>query len=156
MLSTLTAFPLRIVLIAGLIGELAFEAYAWLMSPLIFGVVLEPSNLIAALARIYLDASLGYGAAFAVHFAIGVVGFGSAVWLIHRLSGLRPELAGALTGLALWFVAQGGLAQLVGRDFMMGFGAYTQSSFVGHVGMATIMGAVIARLQARHRAERTA
>jgi len=43
--------------------------------------------------------------------------------------------SGVLAGIVLWFVAQGVLAPLMGRSFMMGFGSYTQSSFVGHVGM---------------------
>jgi len=138
--------PLRPFLLAGLAGEFAFEAYAWLFSPVLFGVTLEPANLVAALGRIYLGIELTYVAAFALHFAIGVIGFSAVVWMIHRITHLNLVLSGAIAGVVLWFVAQGVLAQLVGRAFMMGFGAYTQSSFVGHVGMAIIIGAAMARL----------
>ena len=51
----------------------------------------------------------------------------------------RVWLTGFVSGLVLWFVAQGMLAPFIGRSFMMDFGTYTQSSFVGHVGMTLIM-----------------
>lgn len=140
MFSTL---PLRPLLLAGLAGALAFEAYAWLLSPLLFGLQLEPANLIAALARMGPGITLPYAAAFMIHFAIGMLGFAGIVWTIHRILRVGPLLAGALSGLALWFVAQGMLAPLVGRSFMMGFGPYTQSSFIGHVGMTLVIGAVL-------------
>lgn len=146
----LSSLPLRTIVIAGLIGELLFEAYAWLVSPLIFGVTLEPANLVTALSKIYLGVLLPYPVAFAIHFGIGVLGFGFAVWLLHRLTKLPLVTAGVVGGFVLWFVAQGFLAQLVGRDFMMGFGAYTQSSFFAHVGMAAVMGLIMALLT-RHK-----
>lgn len=37
------------IALAGLIGEVAFEVYAWLVSPLLFGVTLQPSNLVIAI-----------------------------------------------------------------------------------------------------------
>ena len=142
----LSSIPLRIIIIAGLIGEVLFETYAWIVSPLIFGITLEPANLVAALSNIYLGVPIGYPVAFVIHFGVGVLGFGLAVWMLHRAARLPLVTAGAVGGFILWFVAQGVLAQLVGREFMMGFGSYTQSSFFAHVGMATAMGLVMARL----------
>ena len=39
------------VALAGLIGEIAFEAYAWLISPVLFGVKLQPSFLVIGLTK---------------------------------------------------------------------------------------------------------
>ena len=137
------------LLLAGLAGEIAFELYAWLLSPLLFGVALAPANLVVAFGKIALGITLPYWLGFALHIALGIVGFSVFVWLVHRLTRLGLVLSGALSGLVLWFVAQGLLAPVVGRSFMMDFGAYTQSSFVGHVGMAMVIGYAIALLQRR-------
>ena len=140
-------FPnLRALLLAGLAGELAFEAYAWLVSPLLFGVTLEPAKLIMGLTGMGLGLSLPYAAAFAVHLLIGSLGFAAVVWLVHAVTRAPLPIAGALAGVALWFVAQGLLAPLMGRDFMMGFGAYTQSSLIGHVGMSIVIGLALRQL----------
>lgn len=140
------SFPLIPMLLAGLTGEIAFELYAWLVSPLLFGLSLEPANLVIALTRMSTGLQLSYGAAFPIHFVIGAVGFSLFLWIVHRASGLGLDLSGALAGLALWFIAQGILAPVVGRDFMMGFGPYTQSSFIGHVGMCLLMALVLRAL----------
>jgi hypothetical protein len=140
---------IRNILIAGITGQLAFEAYAWLISPLLFGLTLEPSNLVMALSKIYLGLDVSYGAAFAVHFLVGAAGFSALVWLMHMLTKKTYVVSGALAGFVLWFVAQGMLAPAVGRDFMMNFGPYTQSSAIAHIGMAMVMGYVMARFSGR-------
>ncbi|MFG6624444.1 hypothetical protein [Sulfitobacter sp. 1A12056] len=142
---------LRTLALAGLAGEIAFELYAWLLSPLLFGVALAPANLVVAIAKL-IGVTLPYWLGFVLHIAIGIAAFSATVWLAHRLTRLGLVLSGALSGLVLWFVAQGLLAPLIGRSFMMGFGAYTQSSFVGHVGMAMVIGYVIAALQRKQTA----
>ncbi|WP_252731499.1 hypothetical protein [Lentibacter algarum] len=134
---------LMAVALAGLIGEFSFELYAWLVSPLLFGVALQPANLVIALTDMFTGVKLGYGAAFVVHFTIGALGFGLFTYLVRLLMPTKTLVAGLVAGGALWFVAQGMLAPLVGRTFMMGFGTYTQSSFVGHVGMTLIMSYLI-------------
>jgi hypothetical protein len=140
-----TRLDIRNILIAGVIGQLAFEAYAWLISPLLFGLTLEPSNLVMGLSKIYLGLNVSYGAAFACHFIIGAAGFSTLVWVIHVITQKTYVVSGALAGFILWFVAQGMLAPAVGRTFMMGFGPYTQSSAVAHIGMAMVMGYVMAK-----------
>ncbi|WP_227272416.1 hypothetical protein [Roseobacter weihaiensis] len=143
------------LLLAGVLGELVFEAYAWLISPLIFGLSLQPANLVMALAGQFANLSLPYATAFVIHVLIGSLGFATVILLTKRVTGLGCRMAGALVGLGLWFVAQGILAPLIGRDFMMGFGAYTQSSSVAHVGMALVIGAVLqARLGGGHLTKR--
>lgn len=139
----------RNLIIAGLAGEISFEIYAWLISPILFGVALGPANLVIALIKIAFGVTLPYWAGFLVHFAIGAIGFVGFVWVTHLVSRTNLILSGAIAGVMLWFIAQGILAPVVGRTFMMGFGAYTQSSFIGHVGMATLMGYVMVALQRR-------
>ena len=143
MLSHITA---RNLLIAGLVGQIAFEAYAWLISPLLFGVTLQPTNLVVALAEVMFDFDLPHWAGFGVHFAIGAIGFSSLVLLTHLVTKANLILSGLGVGVGLWFLAQGFLAQAVGRTFMMGFGAYTQSSFVAHVGITTLMAFTLSKL----------
>jgi membrane protein implicated in regulation of membrane protease activity len=58
-------------------------------------------------------------------------------------------LAGALYGIVLWFIAQGFLAPLVGRPFMLGFVSYTWVSLVAHLIYALTIAYVIDRLQRR-------
>lgn len=128
--------------VAGLIGELTFEAYAWLISPIIFGVKLEPANLVIGLTKTFTGVQLPYGVAFLIHFLIGAIGFAAVIFLFKRIGRLSYLGAGLGAGLGLWFVAQGVLAPLMGRSFMMGFGTYTQSSFIGHVGM-TVLAALL-------------
>lgn len=141
-----TSLTFRNLALAGLAGEIAFEAYAWLISPILFGVALAPANLVVALLSMSTGITLPYWAAFVVHFLIGVAGFSTFVALTHAVTRTNLILSGAIAGFILWFVAQGVLAPAVGRSFMMGFGAYTQSSFIGHVGMATIIGFLLLKL----------
>ncbi|MEP3437696.1 MAG: hypothetical protein ABJN75_13080 [Hoeflea sp.] len=127
------------VALAGLIGEVCFELYAWLISPALFGVVLQPSNLVIAITSKLTGIEITKALAFPVHFLIGSLGFGLFVYATRLIMPARVWLTGFVSGLFLWFVAQGMLAPFIGRSFMMDFGTYTQSSFVGHVGMTLIM-----------------
>ena len=68
-----TRHTLETTILAGLAGEIAFELYAWLISPLLFGVALAPANLIVALSKLTLDIALPYWAGFLVHFLIGAM-----------------------------------------------------------------------------------
>jgi hypothetical protein len=135
--------------ISGLIGELSFEAYSWLVSPILFGVKLEPANLVIGLTKAATGIQLPYSAAFAIHFLIGAFGFATVVYFARHVGKLGYAAAGITAGLALWFVAQGLLAPLMARSFMMGFGAYTQSSFVGHVGMTLLIAMIWKKLSSR-------
>ncbi|UYV39215.1 hypothetical protein N4R57_09525 [Rhodobacteraceae bacterium D3-12] len=144
-----TKSTLRNLALAGLAGEVSFEIYAWLISPILFGVALAPANLVVALINIAFGVTVPHWAGFLLHFAIGALGFAGVVWVTHLVSRTNLILSGAIAGLTLWFIAQGLLAPVVGRTFMMGFGTYTQSSFIGHVGMTTLMGYLMVKLQKR-------
>lgn len=143
------------IVAAGAVAGIAFELYAWLVSPLLFGVRLAPANLVIALTQIATGLQISYVVAFVLHILTGVLGFSALVYGLHRASGLGFYLSGLLSGVGLWFVAQGILAPIVGRSFMMGFGAYTQSSFVGHVGMCLVLGMVLHKLTERQQAQQS-
>lgn len=131
------------VLIAGLVGEIAFEMYAWFISPVLFGVTLQPANLVIAITAKLTGVQVSHAVAFPIHFIIGSFSFGVFVYLIRLLMPTRVWLTGFVSGLVLWFAAQGILAPFIGRSFMMDFGTYTQSSFIGHVGMTLLMARVL-------------
>ncbi|MGO4907407.1 hypothetical protein ACEN2J_03650 [Pseudorhodobacter sp. W20_MBD10_FR17] len=133
------------VILAGLIGEIAFEIYAWLISPLLFGVILQPSNLVIAITAKLTGGQISHVLAFPIHFAIGSLGFGLFVYVMRLALPARTWLAGFVAGFVLWFIAQGMLAPFIGRSFMMDFGTYTQSSFIGHVGMTVLMSYLMER-----------
>lgn len=137
---------LPMLLLAGVIGEAAFEAYAWFVSPVLFGPVLQPAYLIAALANKIFGVFIPYSFAFLIHFSVGAIIFPIAVLAVHQVTRLRFWMSGGVAGVLLWYIAQGMLAPFIGRSFMMDFGAYTQSSFLGHVGMAIVMGFVFTRV----------
>lgn len=136
---------LLIILFAGVVAEIVFEAYAWLISPKIFGETLEPANLVKGLFGKYLSLELSYTQALFIHFFVGAVLFSFAVYIVSKVLKSHYIFGGLITGLALWFTAQGILAPLLGRAFMMDFGPYTQSSFFGHVGMTLIIGYIFSR-----------
>ena len=130
---------IKTAVLGGLIAQIAFEAYAWLISPLVFGPKLQPTLLVIGLFEKYSGITLSYMLAFSLHALIGVIGFGIFTLSFYRAFRGRAILSGSISGLILWFIAQGILAPAMGREFMMGFGPYTQSSFVGHVGMTLII-----------------
>jgi uncharacterized membrane protein YagU involved in acid resistance len=147
-MSNLSLETLKKIATAGFVGEVAFEAYSWLLSPILFGPILEPAKLVTAIVAKLSGTMLPYSLAFIIHFLIGTVFFALLVYLANGILRKGYILAGLATGLALWFVAQGILAPFIGRPFMMEFGSYTQSSFVAHTGMMLIIGFVLSKLLA--------
>ena len=130
-------------MLGGALAEICFELYAWLLSPVLFGLELQPSRLVMALANKFAGLELSYAAAFVIHALIGTVIFGFFILILTKIIRLNIFLTGSIGGVALWFFSQGVLAPAIGREFMMGFGAYTQSSFVAHVGMAIIIAYIV-------------
>lgn len=129
----------KLLIVSGLIAQGAFELYAWVVSPILFGPTLQPAKLIMGLNAKYLGVDVPYAAAFAMHIATGVFVISGVTLLLYQLFRSRAIVSGVAGGVLLWFVAQGILAPAMGRAFMMGFGPYTQSSFVAHVGFSLIV-----------------
>lgn len=138
---------LKHLVIAGLVAETVFEFYAWLISPIIFEKTLVPAKLLIGLSQKFAGFALPYEFAFVIHFLIGSLGFPLFVYVAQKVLRTPLLITGLISGIALWFIAQGVLAPLMGRAFMMGFGAYTQSSFIGHVGMALIIALIFKYFQ---------
>ncbi|MEO9897775.1 MAG: hypothetical protein ABJQ34_20885 [Paracoccaceae bacterium] len=152
-MQSLTLETFKKIVMAGIVGEIAFEAYSWLLSPVLFGPILEPAKLVTAIVAKISGAVLPYGLAFVIHFLIGAVFFALLVYVANGILRKGYVLAGVATGLVLWFVAQGMLAPFIGRPFMMDFGPYTQSSFVAHTGMMVVIGFVMSKLLVENPAE---
>lgn len=124
---------LRLTLIGGLAGEIAFEAFAFGLGPILTGRVMEPAYLVIALARL-LGAEIGYVGGWIGHLMAGLILFPLGYLAYLRLTPPQPwAMAGLIWGLILWAVAQGVLAPLVGRGFMMGFVSYTWASLAAHM-----------------------
>ena len=138
-MNSIDKINLKHIVMAGLAAETIFELYAWLVSPVFFGKALEPANLLIGLSHKLGGISLSYELAFVFHFLIGSIGFATFTYIVQKVLRLPILVTGAISGIVLWFFAQGVLAPLLGREFMMGFGPYTQSSFIGHVGMTLII-----------------
>lgn len=132
---------LRLTLLGGLAGEIAFEAFAFGLGPLLTGRVMEPAYLVIALARL-LGAEIGYVGGWIGHLVAGLVLFPLGYLAYLRLTPPQTwAMAGLIWGFVLWAVAQGMLAPLVGRGFMMGFVSYTWASLLAHM----LYGLVVAR-----------
>ncbi|MEO1199909.1 MAG: DUF6789 family protein [Pseudomonadota bacterium] len=122
------------ILIAGAIAETVFEIIAWLVTPALFGFALQPAFLIDALSTIYLGLPLGYPTAFGLHVLAGIVLFPLGYRLMISILPIKPAwITGTIWGVILWFLAQGILAPLAGRLFMMDWSAFTWASLIGHV-----------------------
>lgn len=122
-----------LLLIAGMIGEVGFELVAWGAAPWLLGQPMQPAVLVAELAQSLFDRALPMTAAFLIHVASGIVLFPSGYALFRAASGIRsPTAAGLAWAVALWLVAQGVLAPLAGKPFMLGFGLYTWASLAAH------------------------
>lgn len=141
---------LMLAIPAGIVGEAVFEIMALAIAPLLLGQAMKPALLVGALAQVVLGAQissaaawLGYLLAGAVLFPMGYVlfarGFGGLVW----------PLAAMLYAVLLWLLAQGVLAPLAGRPFMLGFTAYTWASLGVHVIYILTVAAVLNRLAYR-------
>ena len=134
---------------AGVLGEVVFEALAWLAAPPLFGMALQPAFLIAKLAERWAGQDLVYGAAFILHFLAGVVVFP----ILYRLAfgaaaRSRWLTCGIAWGLALWLVSQAVLAPLAGLPFMAGFGVYAWAAAAAHIAYAATVAAAYPRLLA--------
>lgn len=132
-------------ILGGLVAQIAFEVYAWLLSPTLFGPELQPSKLVVALTKKLLGLEISYETGYILHTLIGIIGFAIFTLLFYKAFRSRAFLSGLVAGVALWFIAQGILAPAIGREFMMDYGPYTQSSFVGHVGMTMIIALFLKR-----------
>lgn len=144
-----TGRPFAALLGAGVLGEVVFEALAWLAAPALFGMALQPAFLIAKLAERWAGQDLVYGAAFILHFLAGVVVFPIAYRLIFGARIRRRWLTcGIAWGLALWLISEAVLAPLAGLPWMAGLGLYVWAAGGAHIAYALTVAAAYPRLLA--------
>ena len=129
----------KLILTAGVIGEIAVEIFAWVVAPALLGRPMEPSVLIQNLADAQFGITLPMWIAFPIHFVTGayifVLGY---VYFCDATKIKSALLAGSVWGLILWATAQGFFAPLAGRPFFLGFIPYTWASVVLHTVAFTI------------------
>jgi hypothetical protein len=80
-----TAATLGRLCLGGLAGLMIWEAWARLLTPLVLDGPLEPAGLVISLARRWTGYELARLPAEAIHYAIGIVGYPVAYWLVSRM-----------------------------------------------------------------------
>lgn len=130
---------LLLILMAGVIGEVVLEIFAWGIVPQIAGRPMRPHILIMDLARVQGGVEMWTPLAVGIHLALGAVVFPMIYLKLQQtFRNLSWLLLSTLVGLALWAIAQTTLAPLAGRPFMLGFdptwgfNTYTWSSLIAH------------------------
>ncbi len=130
---------LLLILMAGVIGEVVLEIFAWGVVPQIAGRPMRPDVLVSDLARELGGIEIWRPLAVGIHLALGAVVFPVIyLKLQQKFKNLSWLLLSVLVGLALWAIAQTTLAPLAGRPFMLGFdptwgfNTYTWSSLIAH------------------------
>ncbi|MFQ5659832.1 MAG: hypothetical protein ACE5GZ_05355 [Gammaproteobacteria bacterium] len=138
------------IIIAGIAGEIIFELIAWLLMPQLIGRPMQPALLVMGLAKKLLDIGLTKPAAFSIHLAVGAILFPICYVLFLAVTKIQSWLvAGISWGVVLWFIAQGILAPLMGRPFMLGFVPYTWAALGAHIALIVTIAFVYQRLSPR-------
>lgn len=71
--------------LGGVAGLALWEVWARLLTPLVLDGPLEPAGLVISLARRWAGYDLPRLPAEAIHYAIGIVGYPVAYWIVSRL-----------------------------------------------------------------------
>jgi hypothetical protein len=71
--------------IGGAVGLAVWEIWARLLTPLVLGYPLEPAGLIDAIAQHQFGLSVPYLLREALHYAVGILGYPIAYYVISRL-----------------------------------------------------------------------
>ncbi|PQO23924.1 hypothetical protein C2I36_05645 [Rhodobacteraceae bacterium WD3A24] len=132
---------------AGLAGEAVFEILALIVAPAVLGTPMMPAMLVAGLGGSIFGATVPMPLAWALHLLAGAVVFPLGYLALCRAMGARSwVLPGLVWALILWVIAQGLLAPMVGRPFMLGFIPYTWASLAVHAAYSLTVAAVFYRL----------
>ena len=153
--TTSKTLPLiAVILIAGIAAEIAFESFGLLLAPVLFGFQMEPANLVIGLIKTFAGIDASYAVAYAIHLCVGAIVFPTGYVLLRKtiLARLPWVVAGVIWGVILWFTAQGILAPLMGRAFMMDWVPYTWASLIAHPMMAVVIAFVWHKLAEQPRA----
>ncbi|CAN5786875.1 hypothetical protein BH23PSE1_BH23PSE1_08520 [soil metagenome] len=140
---------IRALLLAGLAGQAVFEIVALVLMPGLFGMPLMPAALVVTLGQTVLGLQLPMLAGWAGHLAAGIVLFPLGYLALRRATGWSAVAAGAAWGVALWLMAQGVLAPLAGRPFMLGFVPCPWASLGAHLAYTLSVAVAFDRLARR-------
>lgn len=140
-----------ILLIAGVAAEIVFESFGLFLAPVLFGFPMEPANLVVGLIKTFTGVEASYAFAYALHLAVGAIVFPLGYVMLRKtvLARVSWIIAGLVWGLILWFTAQGILAPLMGRAFMMDWAPYTWASLIAHPMMTLVIAFIWNRLSER-------
>lgn len=138
---------LMLAIPAGVVGEVVFEVLALIVAPMVLGTAMKPALLVGALAGVLAGGAISSATAWLGHVLAGAVLFPVGYVLFQRYFGLRPwPLAALLYAVLLWFIAQGVLAPIAGRPFMLGFVTYTWASLAVHMIYVQVVAFTLHRL----------
>ena len=144
------ARDLAALVVGGLAGFAAWEAWAAIPTPLVAGGPLEPPSLIKALFAAHLGFEPRQELAVLLHWLTGVLFYPLGYFLITRnIGSLGRKADGWLWGAFTTFIALGIFAPLAGFPFLLlaWGGQLTLMSLVGH----TIYGGIAALVFERWR-----
>lgn len=127
---------LLLLFAAGICGEIAFEIFAWQILPILMdGRQMQPAKLVMGLANKHLGLQLSYTTGFILHLITGVIIYPLGYVLFRHITNIQSWLvAGLMSGVIIWFLAQGILGpSMRGWDTFMGnFKFYTWASLFAH------------------------
>ena len=133
---------------SGIAGLVAWEVFARLIAPLIWGFSPDPTQLI--------EAAFGIGGAGAqlIHIATGLVFFPAGYVLVARplAAAVAPRLPWVLLaidyGIVLWVFAMYVMASLIaGMPPFLDFGPVAWASLFGHLALGLALGAAAERIE---------
>ena len=145
---SLTPLTVRTIAASGVAGLVAWEVFARLLAPLVWGFSPEPTQLI--------EAALGIGGngAQLIHIVTGLVFFPAGYVLLVRplAAAFVPRLPWIVLaidyGIALWVFAMYVMASLIaGMPPFLDFGPVAWASLFGHLALAIALGATAERME---------
>lgn len=141
--------PLLILLSAGALATVAFDAFGQGLSPLLGHAKLAPVGLAGSTLKQVFGANPS-GAAYLLHIATGLVFYTLGYFLIARpvqravVPALPWFVTAVIYGIALWVFALYFMAHLVaGMKPFLGFGGITWVALWGHILFAVVAAWVI-------------
>ena len=136
--------------LGGLVGLVAWELFANLVTPIFVGGPLEPPALVTSLIQRWTGVVVPWSLAVAIHWATGILFYPLGYWFTSRwLVSFGTLGDGLLWGVITWILALGVFASLAGLPFMLGFIPLAWFSLIGHVIYAVLAVALAERGQGR-------
>ena len=138
----------------GVAGLVAWEIFVGIIVPdFLGGPRFGPTGLVGAVLNAVIGFNPGATVNTALHYLTGAVFYPVALAVLVIAAGKVlgrhfPAIVwGILWGFATWFIAMGVFATIAGFGFMLGFGAITWWSLVGHLVYAIMSVTIFAALR---------